>query len=522
MKLITRSRTYAGRVQPLMLAVIGMVLSAGGLAPSRAEKPVYPTGLTNIAASSNGGRISGASSTLEDDPAFSANNLIDGKVYNPVQGINSKGWASNKFDPINMDWVTIGFADNKIKRIGKIVFNPLAAVASERWAKDIEVQVSTESAEGPYTAVQVFTLRKVAERQAFPMIPAQARFVRFMFRANHGSDRAVALGEIEIYEAIEQTDPLGQLIGQLEGAINDLIEFRQTQFESNSSRTTVTTKTAARRNGSLSPATVQLIQLSGKDPAKLTGSSSNIAAAANGGRIVDSSSTFESKKEYGPQNLIDGKNYRSNDKNTTYGWSSEGFRPGREYVTIGFRDDRTRVINKIVVNPLSYQSNLRWARRIDVYVSTDSPKTGPFRKVTTLHLRAEGVNQDFAINPVEAKYVRFTFMANGPGDFTLPGADPDVNSDRSVSLGEIEIYEKPDDDGTLDALIGRFNQVLIDLKRLRDKGALTPKGEGEDEETAVQPAKAVKRRTRSSRLRRTSYTRRKRTKSGPTGRSSRF
>ena len=58
------------------------------------------------------------------------------------------------------------------------------------------------------------------------------------------------------------------------------------------------------------------------------------------------------------------------------------------------------------------------------------------------------------------------FQANGPG-IVLPNADPNVNSDRAVSLGEIEIYEAQTGDDQLDAILGQFNSVLTDLKTLR-------------------------------------------------------
>jgi hypothetical protein len=113
---------------------------------------------------------------------------------------------------------------------------------------------------------------------------------------------------------------------------------------------------------------------------------------------------------------------------------------------------------------------LRWARRVDVQVTSGSATSGPWRTVTTLNLRAEPVNQEFTIRPVEAKYVRFVFTANGPGGISLPNADPDVNSDRAVSLGEIEIYEASSAGDVLGSLIGRFEQVLLDLKNLRKTG----------------------------------------------------
>ena len=456
------------------------------LGAAQAQQPrVFPTDITNIAAAANGGRIISASSTLDNDAQFNANNLIDGKNYNAADAKSSAGWVSNRFDPLNMDTVTIGFADNAVRKIGKIALNPVSAVAPERWAKDIELQVSTESAEGPYQAVAQLTLRRAAERQEFVFLPANARFVRLMFRSNWGSDRAVGLGEVEVYEAIGQTDAMGNLIGRLEGAVGELKRYRQTQIEGGGgpanpvAGATGAASGAARdaQFGGLDEATVQLIQLATGDAAPtLAVSKTNVAAAANGGRIVDFSSQFISvpaqgvDPDFAPTKLIDGSNYKGEDKGS-FGWASQGFTPGKQFVTIGFADDRSKLVSKFIINPSSNQSDLRWARRIDVQVSNDSAKKGPFRTVGTFTIRPENSNQEFTIRPTEAKYVRFLFMANGPGGINLPNVDPDVNSDRAVSLGEIEIYEATSNGDALDSLIGRFEQVLVDLKRLRSQQA---------------------------------------------------
>jgi F5/8 type C domain len=469
------SRLASGAVALALAA--GVVWGGGWGAPrqAQAQTRVYPTELTNIAAAANGGRVLSVSSVIDDDKSFSASNLIDGEIYDSARKSGSNGWASNKFDPLNMDYVTLGFKNNALKRIGKIVLSPSAAVAPERWAKDIEVQVSTDTAQGPYHPIQQLTLRRTPERQEFVILPAQARFVRLMFRSNWGSDRAVALGEVEIYEAIDQTDPVGLLIARLESAITDLKRYRDTQTEIGDIRSASLTgdEAAPSELTELGPDTLNLVRLA--SDAKPSGSRSdradsrgpvNLALAANGGRIVGYSSVFENDPQYGPDNLINGQNYSfANDKGS-YGWSSEGFEPGREFVTIGFRDDRTHLIGKVIVNPASNQSALRWASRIDVQVTTESAKNGPWRTVATINVRQEPVNQDFTFRPVEAKYVRFVFVANGPGS-NLPFGTPGVSSDRSVSLGEVEIYEPALASGDLEQIIGRLSQVLIDFKRMR-------------------------------------------------------
>ena len=178
------------------------------------------------------------------------------------------------------------------------------------------------------------------------------------------------------------------------------------------------------------------------------------------------SSTYDNDPTYGPQLLIDGDNFRQLENKGSNGWASQGFDPGKEFVTIGFGDDRTHLLGRVTLNPASNQSDLRWARRVEMQVTDGSASTGPWKTAGVFNLRTEPVNQDFSFTPVEAKYARFVFRANGPG-IVLPNADPNVNSDRAVSLGEIEIYEAQTGDDKLDALLGQFNGVLTDLKTLR-------------------------------------------------------
>ncbi|HVF09484.1 MAG TPA: hypothetical protein VNA16_01705, partial [Abditibacteriaceae bacterium] len=105
---------------------LGLALTAGVAQPGHADTKVWPTDLTNVAAAANGGRIISRSSVIDNDPRFKADNLIDGQVYDGVRDTGSFGWASDKYDPINMEYVTIGFKDNATKRIGKIVLTPTA------------------------------------------------------------------------------------------------------------------------------------------------------------------------------------------------------------------------------------------------------------------------------------------------------------------------------------------------------------------------------------------------------------
>ncbi len=425
-------------------------LSIAGAFPllAHAQNRVISTDNTNIAAAQNGGRVLAVTSTFDNDPLYAGSNLIDGQVWNATRAGSSRGWASNQYDPISMDAVTLGFAGNRIVKLGRIVVNPLTDLPPERWAKDIEVQVSTESAEGPYQPVAQLTLRQQGVPQSFDILPVDARFVRLQLRSNYGSDRATALGEVEMYEAIDASNPMGGVINRLEKAVTQLNAYKALQAAGGVVNTDSNIRNVSAGQSSAS------------------GSKANIAAAKNGGKVLASSSTYNSDPTYGPQLLIDGDNFRQLENKGSNGWASQGFEPGKEFVTIGFADDRTHLLGKVTLNPASNQSDLRWARRVQLETTTGSSSTGPWKTAGVFNLRPEAVNQDFSVTPVEAKYARFVFQANGPG-IVLPNADPNVNSDRAVSLGEIEVYEAQTGDDQLDALLGQFNGVLTDLKTLR-------------------------------------------------------
>ncbi len=444
---------------------------------SIAQNRVLSTDTTNIAAAQNGGRVLSVTSTLNNDYAYSAANLIDGQAFNFQTNAGSKGWASNKFDPINMDAITLGFSnpirkigpinsaiDYQVRKIGKIVLNPGVDLTPERWAKDVEVQISTDTAEGPYVAVAQLTLKRVAQAQEFAILPVEARFVRLMFRSNWGSDRAVGLGEVEIYEAIDGSDETGLLIGRLESAINDLKRYKQVQAESAAAGAQVAP--VARNSTRNEGARVQNTQLVTGETAAFPTANRNIAATKNGGKIVGFSSVYNNDADFTPDKLLDGQNYSEADGKGTSGWASQGFAPGKEFVTVGFLNDRTHLVGRITLNPASNQNDSRFARRVEVQVTAGDAKDGPWKTAATINLSPRAVNQDFTIRPVEAKYVKFVFQANGSG-VSLPVGDPNVISDRAVSLGEIEIYEAVAGNDQLESLIGRFNQVLLDFKTLR-------------------------------------------------------
>ena len=436
---------------------------------AQAQTTVYPTDLTNIAAAANGGRVISSTSTFENNADWSANNLIDGKVFDSKANNGSVGWSSNKYDPVTMDSVTLGFGEGEIKRIGKIVLNPTSAVPPERWAKDVEIQVSKESPDGPFRSAGIVTLRREAKAQTFLIFPVEAKYVRLLFRSNQGSDRAVALGEVELYEAIALNDPMGRLIANMEQAIGELKQYQKLEVARGNGSVTAD-ELQKNTSGTVSEATIQLVQMMvAEEKATYPLSKVNIAAAKNGGKIAGVSSVFNDDPAFSASNLLDGLTFRQGAEagaESSAGWASQGFKPGDQFVTVGFGDDKSHLIGKVVLNPTSDQAILRWARRVEMQVTNGDAKTGEYKVVGTLALRPDAVNQEFLIQPTEARYVKFIFQANGPSEMKLKGFSPGVSSDRAVSLGEIELYEATSSNAALDAVIGRFDSILADLKRL--------------------------------------------------------
>ncbi len=192
------------------------------------SKPLVLSGTVNLVAAANGGTIVKFTSQL-DDEHWSARNLIDGTVWDgrePQTGTN--GWASKeaKFP----QEIVFAFRNREVKLINKVVLDPTIPDPTYigRAARDFEVWVTTDP--DPETKnwklVLIGTLRNEKRRQEFFFLPAEARFVKLRLLSNHGSDRYVALGEFEVYEATHGIAVLDQLIARLEQLLADLRRYR--------------------------------------------------------------------------------------------------------------------------------------------------------------------------------------------------------------------------------------------------------------------------------------------------------
>lgn len=213
------------QVRTLMGLTISLALTWGAAALAQA------TGVENInlAAAKNGGRVVYVSSY--EDETWRAENLIDGEIYDPKTEKGSKGWASKSpwelVEPgltpspdrlgvgKKSEEVIIGFKNDEIKLIGRIVINPQTEDApfTNRSVRLFEVQVSTQTKDGPWRSLGRAEVPQKPDSVtgsfnfSYNIIPAvQARYVRIIFLANWNSDRHVSCGEIEIYpQGVEST-----------------------------------------------------------------------------------------------------------------------------------------------------------------------------------------------------------------------------------------------------------------------------------------------------------------------------
>ncbi len=195
----------------------------------------------------------------------------------------------------------------------------------------------------------------------------------------------------------------------------------------------------------------------------------NIAAAANGGKIVGFSSEAldENKRpipEWQINNLLDGRYVVGNSTPAdSYGWSSAAPPSDEkpEWFTVGFTNpdtgkDITHLISRVVIDPTTDDPLFigRWVQGITVQVSVTSDK-GPWATVGRYLVVNRAVKQTFDFPPTEARYVRVLITSNH-------------GSDRCVEMGEFEVYEAIIPGEQLSELIIRLENLLNDLKRYRD------------------------------------------------------
>ena len=199
-------------------------------------------GMTNIAAAANGGRVVAVSGQAKDANGqilthWQAANAIDEKyVVGNFTPADSYGWSTQTPPkPGEPHWIILAFGpDGKepTRLISRVVIDPTTddPYYIGRWVRNIEVQVSSTEKDGPYKTVGRYMVVNKPLKQAFDFPPVECRFMRILLLDNHGSDKCVELGEVEIYEAIVGQEQLDQLIIQLENLLMNLKRYRDAQL----------------------------------------------------------------------------------------------------------------------------------------------------------------------------------------------------------------------------------------------------------------------------------------------------
>ncbi|MCD6351150.1 MAG: discoidin domain-containing protein [Armatimonadetes bacterium] len=218
--------------QMVAIVIVAMfALSAAGALAA----PKTVAGAVDLVAAANGGRVVAVSSEARDKqghvlPQWAAKNLIDQKyVVGTFVPPDSYGWSSaTPPTPDKPEWIVFAFKKDETRLINRIVIDPTTQdpPVIGRWVRDVELQVSTTTPNGPYKAVGRFIVVNRPIKQTFEFPPVEARYVRLVVLSNHGSDKCVEMGEFEVYEAIVGEDELDRLIIRLENLLQDLKRYR--------------------------------------------------------------------------------------------------------------------------------------------------------------------------------------------------------------------------------------------------------------------------------------------------------
>ncbi|MGH7381038.1 MAG: discoidin domain-containing protein [Candidatus Methylomirabilales bacterium] len=109
------------------------------------------------------------------------------------------------------------------------------------------------------------------------------------------------------------------------------------------------------------------------------------------------------------------------------GWGSAKSPTYPQEIVFSFLARQPARISSVIVSPQAPGGTSRWAKDVEVWTSLDSPSAG-FKRVGSVSLRAEPVEQTIAFAPVEARYVKLRILSNH--------GDP-----SHVVLGKVKIIE---------------------------------------------------------------------------------
>jgi len=185
----------------------------------------------NVAAAANGAVVVSATSEAPD-AKWAKGNLIDGlhvRFVDNVAKVPDESWGWCSTDASFPQEIVIQLAGDGPVLIDSIVVDPATADSYiiGRAAKGFELFTSIGAPSGSWHLAGRFSLMNRPSPQAFAFTATEARWVMIRLMSNHGSDKFVEMGEVEIYEAMIPQEPLTQIVSQGENVIRELKQYRE-------------------------------------------------------------------------------------------------------------------------------------------------------------------------------------------------------------------------------------------------------------------------------------------------------
>lgn len=97
--------------------------------------------------------------------------------------------------------IVLSFFNRQPALISAVVVNPGRKGYEDRFPKDVEIWVSTNSPTESFTKLGALTLRQESVDQTLTFAPVEARFVKLRILSNHGHTREVHCADIKVIEA---------------------------------------------------------------------------------------------------------------------------------------------------------------------------------------------------------------------------------------------------------------------------------------------------------------------------------
>lgn len=296
-------------------------------------------------------------SVTDEHADFPAARLIDGHK------LDFGEWWTNEGAEFPQA-VVFALAGDQAWTIDRVVLNPWTSEWRYGWVKDFEIYASTTSPDLEDMGwVGSFTLEHFGVDQEFNFDPVRARYVALVVTSHWGSEEGLTLNEFEVYEAPAGTMP-------------------------------VETFTPSRLG--------------------------NLAAADNGGQIVDYSSE-DSSGDWSAEHLIDGE------KDTNTCWSSSQDLDDRQYVVFALGGNRSYLVDRVVLYPYSDQYEEDWIQDFELMGSDLSPDLDSMVSLGEFRLEQVAEDQAFTFEPVELRFVALVPLSNHGG--------------TEYALNEFEVYE---------------------------------------------------------------------------------